>query len=65
MPHWDFVCETCYTTNELSFSTYLESTRAKCPKCKKLLKRLPSVVQATFNGAGFYKTDYKRNKNAS
>lgn len=60
MPRWDFECSDCHTVSELSFPTYVASTRAKCPKCKKLLKRLPSVVQAEFVGKGFHNNDYPK-----
>lgn len=50
MPVWDFYCDFCKTTIELTFRHRDESEDVKCAVCQGLLRRLPSAPSFTVKG---------------
>jgi putative FmdB family regulatory protein len=63
MATYDYECTACGRAFETTHSMAAAALR-KCPKCGKLkLRRLISGgAGVIFKGAGFYETDYRRNR---
>ena len=60
-PFYDFRCIDCDEKTE-AFQRY-DDLFPECPKCKREMKRMYSVVNFKFKGSGFYSTDYKSGVN--
>jgi putative FmdB family regulatory protein len=60
MPTYEYLCEECEHKLEV-FQKITEVPYCECPACgKKTLKRGPGGgIGLTFEGSGFYKTDYR------
>lgn len=50
MPRWDFYCDRCQHTVELSFVSYDASLQARCPQCATPLHRQPSSPSFVVHG---------------
>lgn len=50
MPRWDFSCDTCHTTVELTFKTAEAAASATCPTCGRPLTRQPAAPNFTVHG---------------
>ncbi len=62
MPTYEYECKSCGHTFEVS-QTMTAPHLKKCPKCSKPIKRLiGSGSGIIFKGAGFYATDYRKDK---
>ena len=61
MPLYEYECPKCEHRFE-KIEKVTAPHRQKCPKCKGLAGRLQSAPAIQFKGAGWYVTDYGRNK---
>ncbi|MCM8782222.1 MAG: zinc ribbon domain-containing protein, partial [Candidatus Omnitrophica bacterium] len=63
MPTYEYECQTCGHKFEL-FQKITDIPHKKCPECKRnTAKRLISTGGGLiFKGAGFYATDYRKEK---
>jgi len=60
MPTYAYRCPNCGHEYD-KFQKISDSTRARCPKCRKRGEHVISVGGGLlFKGSGFYVTDYKR-----
>ncbi len=60
MPNYDYRCLSCGHEYEL-FQGITEKPATKCPQCRKKVQRLFGAgAGVTYQGTGFYVTDYKR-----
>ncbi|GAB4274491.1 MAG: hypothetical protein Kow0056_02860 [Coriobacteriia bacterium] len=64
MPVYDYRCEPCRTTFEVT-RPVSDRSEVLCPECGSAAKRVFSPVGVIFKGSGFYNTDYKRSSDAS
>jgi len=62
MPTYEYECKSCGHNFDL-FQSMKDSSKRKCPKCKKMtLRRLIGPgAGIIFKGSGFYETDYRSN----
>lgn len=58
MPQYDYVCPNCNTEYAKSRSIKDPDPGYSCETCNVSLNRVYYSVGVTFNGSGFYKTDY-------
>jgi len=63
MPIYEYACEHCGTFEEMQRIT--DPPLAKCPKCKRKVRRLISQTSFQLKGSGWYVTDYARKGNGS
>lgn len=62
MPTYEYECKSCGHTFEKSQSM-TDKPLKKCPKCSKAVRRLiGSGSGIIFKGAGFYATDYRKDR---
>lgn len=60
MPTYEYECRVCGHRFE-HFQNMTDKPLAKCPKCKKDLRRLiGNGAGIIFKGSGFYATDYRK-----
>ena len=59
MPIYEYHCETCDKTKEISHGIS-EKRSPKCPVCGKRMKRIISRNSFQLKGSGWYKTDYPK-----
>lgn len=59
MPIYEYHCEKCDATKEISHGIS-EKKSPKCPKCGKAMKRIISRNTFQLKGSGWYKTDYPK-----
>ena len=65
MPIYDYKCKYCKTKKEI-FQKRIEDKILYCDKCKKKsLVKLISASNFILKGKGWYKTDFKTEKNNS
>ena len=62
MPTYDYRCESCGETVELSRKINQRDWAAKCDRCMDNMIRLPAAPGLVFKGPGFYQTDYKNKR---
>ena len=58
MPIYEYRCEHCGDFEEMQRIT--DPPLARCPKCKRKVKRLISNTSFQLKGSGWYVTDYAR-----
>jgi len=58
MPIYEYACEHCGVFEEMQRIT--DPPLAKCPKCKRKVRRLISQTSFQLKGSGWYVTDYAR-----
>jgi putative FmdB family regulatory protein len=59
MPTYEYECQSCGYKFE-KFQKITDQPLEKCPKCKKIIKRLIGTGSGIiFKGSGFYATDYR------
>jgi putative FmdB family regulatory protein len=63
MPIYEYACEHCGVFEEMQRIT--DPSLAKCPKCKRKVRRLISQTSFQLKGSGWYVTDYARKGNGS
>ena len=61
MPIYEYACEHCGVFEEMQRIT--DPPLAKCPKCKRKVRRLISQTSFQLKGSGWYVTDYARKGN--
>jgi putative FmdB family regulatory protein len=61
MPIYEYACEHCGVFEEMQRIT--DPPIAKCPKCKRKVRRLISQTSFQLKGSGWYVTDYARKGN--
>ena len=61
MPIYEYACEHCGVFEEMQRIT--DPPLAKCPKCKRKVRRLISQTSFQLKGSGWYVTDYARTGN--
>ena len=61
MPIYEYACEHCGVFEEMQRIT--DPPLAKCPKCKRKVRRLISQTSFHLKGSGWYVTDYARKGN--
>ena len=61
MPIYEYACEHCGVFEEMQRIT--DAPLAKCPKCKRKVRRLISQTSFQLKGSGWYVTDYARKGN--
>jgi putative FmdB family regulatory protein len=61
MPIYEYHCEQCGTFEEMQRIT--DTPLAKCPRCRKKVRRLMSNTSFQLKGSGWYVTDYARGGN--
>jgi putative FmdB family regulatory protein len=59
MPIYEYHCEKCNKTTEISHGMS-EKRFPKCPKCGKKMERIISRNSFQLKGSGWYKTDYAK-----
>ncbi len=59
MPIYEYHCENCDKTKEMSHGIS-EKRSPKCPECGKRMKRIISRNSFQLKGSGWYKTDYAK-----
>ena len=59
MPIYEYYCEICDKTSEISHGIS-EKRSPKCPSCGKRMKRIISRNSFQLKGSGWYKTDYPK-----
>lgn len=60
MPNYEYDCMSCATRYNKIRSMSEEDPGYTCETCNKPLVRVYSNVGVTFNGSGFYSTDYRK-----
>src|SRR5262245_7751285 len=63
MPIYEYACEHCGVFEEMQ--RIKDPPLAKCPKCKRKVRRLISQTSFQLKGSGWYVTDYARKGNGS
>ena len=58
MPIYEYRCERCGDFEEMQRIT--DPPLARCPKCRRKVKRLMSSTSFQLKGTGWYVTDYAR-----
>ena len=58
MPIYEYACEHCGVFEEMQRIN--DPPLAKCPKCKRKVRRLISQTSFQLKGSGWYVTDYAR-----
>jgi|CXWL01.1.fsa_nt_gi putative FmdB family regulatory protein len=58
MPIYEYRCEACGTFEEMQRMS--DPPLAKCPKCKRKVRRLISSTSFQLKGTGWYVTDYAK-----
>ena len=58
MPIYEYRCEACGTFEKMQRIS--DPPLAKCPKCKRKVRRLISNTSFQLKGTGWYVTDYAR-----
>ena len=61
MPIYEYACDHCGVFEEMQRIT--DAPLAKCPKCKRKVRRLISQTSFQLKGSGWYVTDYARKGN--
>jgi len=61
VPIYEYACEHCGVFEEMQRIT--DAPLAKCPKCKRKVRRLISQTSFQLKGSGWYVTDYARKSN--
>ena len=61
MPIYEYACEHCGVFEEMQRIN--DPALAKCPKCKRKVRRLISQTSFQLKGSGWYVTDYARKGN--
>lgn len=62
MPIYEYICNKCNTRTE-KLEKINEKNETICPSCKEnSLKKIISISNFNLKGSGWYKTDYKKNK---
>ena len=61
MPIYEYACEHCGVFEEMQRIN--DPPLAKCPKCKRKVRRLISQTSFQLKGSGWYVTDYARKAN--
>lgn len=61
MPIYEYACEHCGVFEEMQ--RIKDPPLAKCPKCKRKVRRLISQTSFQLKGSGWYVTDYARKGN--
>src|SRR4030095_1153709 len=61
MPIYEYACEHCVVFEEMQRIN--DPPLAKCPKCKRKVRRLISQTSFQLKGSGWYVTDYAREGN--
>ena len=61
MPIYEYACEHCGVFEEMQRIN--DPPLAKCPKCKRKVRRLISQTSFQLKGSGWYVTDYARKGN--
>lgn len=61
MPSYDFKCEPCESTFEITRSVS-DRSDVCCPECGAVAKRVFTPVGVVFKGSGFHNTDYRPKK---
>jgi putative FmdB family regulatory protein len=63
MPIYEYRCEHCGDFEEMQRIT--DPPLARCPKCRRKVKRLISSTSFQLKGTGWYVTDYARSGGAN
>ena len=63
MPIYEYRCEHCGDFEEMQRIT--DPALARCPKCRRKVKRLISNTSFQLKGTGWYVTDYARSGGAN
>jgi putative FmdB family regulatory protein len=63
MPIYEYRCERCGDFEEMQRIT--DPPLARCPKCRRKVKRLISNTSFQLKGTGWYVTDYARSGGAN
>jgi putative FmdB family regulatory protein len=58
--NYDYKCEQCNSELTVERSIHAEASDPMCFNCHTTMNRVWSSPPVTFNGAGFYSTDYKK-----
>ena len=58
--NYDYKCEKCNSELTVERSIHAEASDPMCFNCHETMSRVWSSPPVTFNGKGFYSTDYKK-----
>lgn len=53
MPRFDYRCDNCLITTEISRSFHIEPDSPLCPKCEQPMTRIYTPTPAIFKGDGW------------